>query len=294
MQRTYIEFKKQRDFGEILGDTFGFLRNEFKPFISAFFHICGPVLISFLLAIGFYTYLAGDSAVLDPFSDDPFGFANPLFVVAFFAYIFSGIVAYIFSISTTLFYIKSYIDNNGEPSTREIKTNVYKSFWGFFGLSILKGLTLFFALLLCFLPVLYAMVPMAVVFSIYVFEPRKSATEAYGDSFYLVNQDFWLALGTFIVLGIIFYILSFVFSLPAVIYGFVKIGVTAYELDPSDMSNFIDPFYVFLNVLSTFAQFIMNLILIIGGAVIYFHLNEKKNFTGTYERIGKIGENLDQ
>ena len=295
MRHSYIEFKKQRDFGEILNDTFSFLRNEFKPFMSVYFHICGPFLITFLLSIGLYTYIAGDEAVLDPFNDSPLAFSNPfLFLIVFLVYVISAIVAYIFSISTTLFFIKSYVDNKGEASLEEIKGNVYKAFWGFFGLSILKSLTLFFAILLCILPVLYAMVPMAVVFSIYVFEPRKSATDAYGDSFYLVNQDFWLALGTFIVFAIIFYILTVVFSLPAVIYGFVKMGVTASEFDPSDMSDFVDPFYVLLNVLSTFTQFILNLILIIGGAFIYFHLNEKKNFTGTYERIGKIGEKLEQ
>ena len=214
--------------------------------------------------------------------------------MAFLVYVISAIVAYIFSIATTLFFIKSYVDNRGDTSLNEIKSNVYKSFWGFFGLSILKGLTIFFALLLCFLPVLYAMVPMAVVFSIYVFEPRKSATDAYGDSFYLVNQDFWLALGSFIVFAIIFYILTLVFSMPAVIYSFVKMGVTASEFDPSNTSDFVDPFYVLLNVLSSFTQFVLNLTLIIGGAFIYFHLNEKKNFTGTYERIEKIGENHEQ
>ena len=295
MKKSYIEFKKQRDFGEILSDTFSFLRNEFKPFMSAFFHICGPFLIAFLLSIGLYTYIAGDVVLLDPFNNSTPTFSNPfLFLMAFLVYVISAIVAYIFSIATTLFFIKSYVDNRGDTSLNEIKSNVYKSFWGFFGLSILKGLTIFFALLLCFLPVLYAMVPMAVVFSIYVFEPRKSATDAYGDSFYLVNQDFWLALGSFIVFAIIFYILTLVFSMPAVIYSFVKMGVTASEFDPSNTSGFVDPFYVLLNVLSTFTQFVLNLTLIIVGAFIYFHLNEKKNFTGTYERIEKIGEKHEQ
>jgi hypothetical protein len=295
MQKLTIEFKKQRDFGEILADTFGFIRSEFKPFMSVFFNICGPFLLALLLSIGFYTYLVGDLSGFATFENDSTGFSNPFLVVmSFLAYMLSAVVAYIFSIGTTLFYIRSYIDNEGKASMEEVKNNVYRSFWSLFGLSILKGLTISFALLLCVLPVFYAMVPMAVVFSIYVFEPKKSATDAYGDSFYLVNQDFWLALGTFIVLGVIFYILSLVFSLPAIIYSFVKIGISSSEIDPSDMNSFIDPFYILLNVLSSFVQFLLNLILIIGGAFIYFHLNEKKNFTGTFERIERIGENLEE
>ncbi len=38
MNKTnYIEFKKKRELGSILGDTFAFLRTQFKPFFSAFF-----------------------------------------------------------------------------------------------------------------------------------------------------------------------------------------------------------------------------------------------------------------
>lgn len=294
MEKTYIEFKKQRDFGQILGDSFNFLRAEFKPFMTVFFNICGPFLFALLLSIAFYTYIAGDMAVFDPFNNEPFFFSNPLlFFTAFFFYVLTGVMAYIFTVGTTLFYIRSYIDNKGIASSEEVKMNVYKSFWSLLGISILKGLTVFFAALLCFFPVLYVMVPMAVVFSIYVFQPRKSVTDAYSDSFYLVNSDFWLAFGSFLVLGIIYYIISMVFSLPAIIYSFVKIGISANEIDPSNMDDLVDPFYIFLNVLSSFIQFVLNIVLIIGGALIYFHLNEKKNFTGTYERIDKIGENLN-
>jgi len=46
-------------------------------------------------------------------------------------------------------------------------------------------------------------------------------------------------------------------------------------------------------VIGTVAQFLLNLIGIIAGAFIYFNLNEKKNFTGTYERIANLGEIRD-
>jgi hypothetical protein len=44
MNSNYIEFKKQRELGEILSDTFAFFRNEFKPFFTTFFEIVGPFL----------------------------------------------------------------------------------------------------------------------------------------------------------------------------------------------------------------------------------------------------------
>lgn len=291
MIKQFIEFKKERDFGLILGDTFTFLRNEFKPFIKILFSIAGPALIVLIIALAFYTYTAGDLAgfnILEP----SFNMVSPvLFLLAFAFYLVAAIVSYVLSVSITLNYIKSYIDNKGSVNFKEVKTNTYNTFWSFLGLSILKGLTVFFAIMLCVLPVLYVMVPMAIVFSIFVFQPKITAGGAYSESFSLVNQDFWTAFGSFLVFVIIYYVLSMAFSLPTALYSIVKSGVSSGMFDAESMQNFTDPIYVLLNVLASFVQFFLNIILIVGGAFIYFHLNEKKNFTGTYEQISSIGEN---
>lgn len=293
MTNQYIEFKKERDFGLILGDTFAFLRNEFKPLLKILFSIAGPAIIVLILALAFYTYTAGDLAGFN-FLQPSFNMVSPLmFLLAFACYMIAAIVAYVLSVSVTLNYIKSYIENNGSVDFNEIKADTKTTFWSFLGLAILKGITIILAIVLCFLPVLYAMVPMAIVFSIFVFQSRKSPTEAYSESFSLVNEDFWTAFGSFIVFVIIYYVLSMVFSLPTAIYSIVKNGISSGIMDAESMQNFTDPIYVLLNVLASFVQFFLNIILIIGGAFIYFHLNEKKNFTGTYERIGSIGENKE-
>ena len=273
MNRPYIEFRKQRDFSSILSDTFGFIRNEFKPFMKAIFNIAGPAILVFMLSLTAYNYVAGDMFNFSSFGEPSFNSGN-IFVVliAVLSYLISGVAAYILSVSSALYYIKSYVDNKGETNLTEIKKNVYKSFWSFLGMSFLKGITLIIATMLCFLPVLYAMVPMAVLFSIYVFETRSSATDAYSKSFNLVNVDFWTAFGSFIVLGIIYYLLGLIFSVPTIIYTLLSSG----EIDPADISSFsADPIIIFLNVLNTFFQFLLNIILVVGGAVIYFHLHEK-------------------
>lgn len=292
MNRRYIEFRKNSDFSSILTDTFGFIRNEFKSFMQAIFNIAGPAILVFMLSLAVYNYVAGDIFDLNAYGDTTFDGGNVLITLfALLLYLISAISAYILTGSTVLFYIKSYVENKGATNVTEIKRNVYRTFWSFFGLSFLKGLTILIATMLCVLPVLYAMVPMAIVFSIYVFESRRSTTDAYGHSFSLVNADFWTAFGSFIVLGIIYYILSFVLALPSAIYTMVGTGIFSGEVDPSNINDFYqDPILIFLNVLNTFFQFILNIILIVGGAAIYFHLHEKTNFTGTYERISEIGK----
>ena len=292
MNKSYIEFRKERDFSDILSDTFGFIRNEFKPLLKALFNIAGPAILIFLLSLAAYNYVAGDMFNFAALEEPSFNSGNLLVIIIIgIFYLISAIAAYIFSASSVLFYIKSYIDNKGETDLGEIKKNVHSTFWSFFGMSFLKGITIMFALILCILPALYAMVPMAVVFSIFVFETRRSASDAYSKSFTLVNVDFWTAFGSFLVLGIIFYILGMVFSIPSIIYALISTGLFSGEIDPANINSFsADPVLIFLNVLNYFFQFLLNIILVVGGAVIYFHLHEKSTFTGTYDRISEIGK----
>lgn len=295
MNKPYIEFRKQRDFSAILSDTFGFIRNEFKPFIKTIFNIAGPAIVIFMLSLAAYNYVAGDLFNFARFDEPSINSTSVVVtIIAVLFYLISAIVAYVLTASTVLFYIKSYVDHKGIVDPIEIKKNVYQSFWSFFGLSFLKGITLIIATMLCVLPVLYAMVPMAIVFSIYVFEPRRSTSDAFTQSFTLANADFWTAFGAFIVLGIIYYILGLVFSIPSIIYALVSTGIFSGEIDPANINSFsADPIVIVLNVLNTFFQFLLNIILIVAGAVIYFHLHEKTNFTGTYDRISEIGKTED-
>jgi len=291
MNRPYIEFKKRRDFGLLLSDTFGFLRNEFKPFLKTILTISGPSLVLFIVAMTFYTYTVGDIFNFDIYGGNDVDLSNSLMIIASaFLYLISVILTLIFVSSSALHYIKSYVENSGDVVFEDVKRNVSKTFWGYLGLGILKYITLFFALILCFFPVLYAMVPMFIVFSIYVFENRRGATDAYSYSFYLINEDFWLALGSIIVLFILMYVLSLVFSIPSVIYTYAKMGIFSGEIDPESLNSLVDPVYILLNVLSTLFSILLNLISIIASALLYFHLNEKRNFTGTYERITNIGK----
>ncbi len=292
MLKPFIEFRKQRDFSAILTDTFGFIRNEFKPLIKTILNIAGPAVLIFIFTLAAYNYVAGDIFDFSNFNKPAFNSENlGVVIIALIAYVLSAIAAYILFVSTVLFYVKSYVDGNGKIDELEIKSNVYKSFWSFFGMSFLKGVTLGFAFVLCFLPVLYVMIPMAIVFSIYVFEARTSSSEAFSKSFTLANKDFWTAFGAFLVLGIIYYALGLVFSIPTILYSIIGSGVFSGEIDPADLSSFsADPVVILLNVLNTVFQFLLNLILVIGGAIIYFHLNEKTNFTGTYNRINEIGK----
>ena len=229
MNKEYIEFRKQSDFSGILTDTFGFIRNEFKPLMKTIFNVAGPAILIFMLSLAAYNYIAGDIFDFDSFGDLSYN-SGSIFatVIAAICYFISSIAAYILTTSAVLYYIKSYIDHKGETDLADIKRNAYKNFWSFFGLSFLQGLTIIISLMLCVLPFFYAMVPMAVVFSIFVFETKRSTTDAYSQAFTLVNEDFWTAFGAIIVIGIIYFVGGNVFTFVASLYTMVGTGIFAY------------------------------------------------------------------
>ena len=289
----YIEFKKKRELGDILSDTFAFLRTQFKPFFTVFLKIVGPYLLVMLISAGLYMYFAGDSfnSILMSGQGSDFGVENftVIFVVGFL-YILSLLIVYVMSQSTTLHYIKSYANGDGQINFEEIRSDVYKKFGSFLGLGILVAISILVGLMFCLVPGIYLWVPLTLAFSILVFN-NKGATDAYGSTFALVKDEWWITFATMFVIGIIVGIANYAFAIPAQIYQFAQMGILSGEADAESMGTiFQDPIFLFLNIISTLAQFLLNLISVIAAAFIYFNLNERKNFTGTYERIQGLGE----
>ncbi len=293
MKSNYIEFKKQRELGEILSDTFAFFRNEFKPFFNTFFKIVGPFLAVMVVSMVLYLYFAGNTFNL-LLLDSTMDVAN-LTTIAFvgLVYILSIVAVYTMSQSTVLHYIKSYSNGKGSTDFETIRKEVYDTFWSFIGLGIMVGLSWLIGFMLCIIPGIYLYVPLSLAFCILVFN-RMNASDAYSYSFNLVKDEWWMTFATIFVIGIIIGIATYFFAIPTAIYQWIKMGIFSGEVDAEGMMDiFKDPIYILLNVIGTVAQFLLNLIGIIAGAFIYFNLNEKKNFTGTYERIENLGEIRD-
>lgn len=286
---NYIEFKKQRELGDILTDTFAFVRTQFKPFISTFFKIVGPYLVVTLISSALYLYFIGD--LFNLFQEFDMSVTQIfIFLLVIFIYITSLITVYTMSQSMVLHYIKSYTENGGVIVYEEIKRNVYDSFWRFIGLGFMVGFSVLIGAMCCYLPGIYLFVPLSLSFSIMVFS-KKTVSESYNYSFKLIKDEWWITFATILVMGIIVGIAGFAFSIPTIIYQQIDMGIFSGEVDPANvMDSFIDPVYILFNIIGTTAQLLLNILSIVAGAFIYFNLNEKKNFTGTYERIQNLGE----
>lgn len=290
--KQFIQFKKQRELGEMISDVFAFLRNEYKPFFTLILQITLPYLILFFVGLGFMLYSFGDlTSVLEgasTFDTEEMGFLT--LGISILVLVIAGIMVYALAYSATLHYVKSYTENNGTINTSQVKTEVKNTFWSFIGLSILKGLALFVGFMLCFLPGVYLVVPMAVVFCIMIFE-NKSVMDAFSDSFKFVKDEWWMSFLTLFVVTLLIGVIIFVLNLPATIYTYIKMGIFSGEFNPeaNPLAVYKDPIYIILNLVSYAFKFFLNFITIIVTIFIYYNINEKKNHTGTFEQIDSLG-----
>lgn len=290
--KPYIEFKAQRDLGQIITDTFNFIRNEFKPFFGLILQVVLPYLLVMFAALAFYFYSVGDLTNLIT-NDTLFKGETQTLIVLFstvLVLIVTGIIAYVLAHSTALYYIKSYVENGGIINTDEVKDNVKNSFWNFVGLGILVGLTVGIGFALCVLPGIYLLVPLSLSFSLMVFK-NQSVSDAFSNSFSFIKNEWWISFLTILVVGIIVGVIGSIFSVPAMIYNLIKMGVFSGEIDPTAQSAmFQDPVYIILNLLSYALKYFLNFISIISIVFIYFNINENKNFSGTFDRIDSLGK----
>ena len=119
-----IQFKKQRDLGEILTDTFKFIRINWKPLFGLILKNTGPALLIVLLAFIYYTQSTimsiGDlSSIYGPAEMFTGGVIISLLVL-----LFAAISFYSLLYGTILYYIKSYVKNEGVVNREEVNSGV--------------------------------------------------------------------------------------------------------------------------------------------------------------------------
>ncbi|NJW52820.1 hypothetical protein [Salinimicrobium oceani] len=287
MSTPPIEFRRQRELGDIITDTFKFLRQNFKPLFKTIFKITGPVFVILLFAIGYYSYLGMDF-LENPLFSDTAEIEIEVYLISIFILLCSMLAFYVLLYNTVLHYIKSYINNAGVVSNSEVAKGVKRDFAPMLGILLLAGLISGFGLMLCVLPGIYLWVPMALTPAILIFG-RSSVMDSIGYAFDLIKNNWWSTFFTLFVMTLLVYIISMIFQFPLMIYYFIKTLTMAREGSVANPAELIDWVYVFFNVLSSLFQYLLTAVVIIATAFIYYSLDERKNATGSYDRISNLG-----
>ncbi len=284
MSQEYIQVKKQRELGEILSITFKFLRENYKALGKVLIKIAGPAFILLLAAVSYYSW----STVGLSFFSSTNGSSD--FIISLAILIFAYLL-YITSMTGTIFHaIFSYSRNKGEIISSEVVSGMKQDFGKLLLLIFLSWVIVFGGLVLFFIPGIYFLVPISLSTAILVFR-RESVSGSLSECFALVKDNWWMTFASLLVIGLIVYVIGLVFQLPAIFYFVIKAITTAQQGSAANPREMFGTGYIVISVISSLIQYIVYSITPIGIAFIYFHLNEKKNFTGTYETIENLGNN---
>lgn len=279
-----LEFKKQREFGEIISDTFLFIKQNFKPLLKVFFYLCGFFLLASIL-----------SAVVNLVSTADLAPGNPKAPLQAFSKIFSWsylvvILLYFVTSSaitvTILSYIAIYIEKgNVPPSPEEVWTYFKYYFLRATGSSIPVTLLLGIAFVCCLLPGFYVFPALSLFYAVMIFE-NGSFAYSFGRAFKLANKDWWATAGAMIIIWIITYAAFLIPSLPTMILGMIS----AFSQGPKGIG-------MTLLIISSVIQnlsYIFFIIPLIAVSLCYFNLAERTDSGGLLARIDKLGEQSNQ
>jgi hypothetical protein len=287
-----IELLKTRDFGEIITDSFIFIRENLKPLLKNFFIFCG-----FFLLASICTAIIQQTKMLNVINDNnfpnsaanPFGTANPFrfFGIEYFL----TLVFELLNFTAMHVVIYSYLvifkeKGNLTPTTEEL--------WGYFKYYYLKilgsGLLIFFLLVfgfvLCIIPGVYLYPILALVFPIMIFE-NTSFGYAFNRSFRLIKDNWWITFGTLLVVGIIVYFAVMIIVLPLTI-----INISSVLFHPGKGVHLSGAVTIITSILQHLCE-VFYIIPLVAVSLIYFNLTEKIENTGLMGRIGKLGDLKD-
>lgn len=279
-----IKFKKQREIGDVITDTFKFIRENYKLLLSYIFKTTGPFFLILVIAVGYYTYSVAGNTLASPLEG---GIGN--FIVSFTVLMGALLLFYSALYGTILHYIKSYISNGGNVPEAEVKAGVQKDFFKLLLLSFLSGILIIAGFIMFVIPGIFLLVPLSMAGAVLVFKDY-SVSESISYCFTLVKDHWWITFITLFVIAILVYIIGLVFQVPLIIYTVIKTLTAVQEGSLANPELFRDWIFISLQIISSVIQYLLSIITIIAIAFIYFNLNEHKHLTGTYETIEKLGE----
>lgn len=293
MTNAPINFKQERDFGDLFNATFGFISQEFKKLATAILYFVVPFLLLSAISIVLYSVKAQEmmQTVSQGDKPDPFAiFAVIGSIMGYVAFLMvMSIIATTMLLSTVYCYIKLYIQQGSDGfSINDVWIEVTKIFWSVLGALIVTGLVIFIGSMLCLLPGIYLGVALSIVFCIMIFE-EKGYSAAFSRSIKLINTNWWGTFGVLIVVTIIIYIIAILFSIPGMILGFKSMfmNIKAGQMPMTDLPI---SYYVISAITSLLTQ-VLTVIPIVITAFIYYSTVEKIEKPSLMDKIGQIRNN---
>ena len=282
-----IELAKPRDFGEIINDTFTFVKQNFKPLLKYFFIFSGFFLVasaatSVLNQVNMYR--AVNNFNPNSFDNDsPFSRAFAVFTPVYFLNMLFLVLTYVSITVMVLSYMAIYKQNrNIVPSTEEMWGYIKYYFLKVLGSSIVLSIIVVLGCVFCLIPGIYLYPIMALVLPIMVIE-NSSFNYAFNQSFRLIKDNWWVTFGVLVVIFIVLYVASMVVLIPA---SLLTMGSLFFHFTKGTS---VSVTAAIITALLQTVVHVFHILSIVAACMCYFSLTENKEGTGLMERISQFG-----
>lgn len=305
-----INFQKQRELGQIIGDTFKFLRKNVKPLFKVLLRTSLAPFILLLAASAWYAYSSVDFSPFTVAQSNFDSFNIGSFVVSLIAMLATVVIYTAVLYGSISEYIKAYVFQNGPPQIEVVLTSFKKKMGSYIGLGFAQVFVVFVAGILCMLPGfilvnisgflggvliflgIFPLIYLGVRWS-FIFQTMAHSDMSITSSFYesgrLIKDFWWVTFATVIVQGLLIYLISITFQIPLVIYAMAKGIIMAQEGSLSDPSQIMDWGFIAFQTLANAASYILYIVMAVTYNLIFFNLYERKTQSGSLAEIDTIG-----
>ena len=291
MSNAPVQFRRVRDLGQIISDTFYFLKDQGKPLYTALVIYClGPGLVAgFFMGKGTGSMQAW-SMNMDGQSDMT-SFVSDIggsIVTMLLGYVLL-IVVMILLTAITYEYIRAYhLGEHVGITSGDLWRRATAQLGNYFVANFLYGLVVVIGAVLCVAPGIYFWVAMGLVSTVVAIE-RTDGTAALSRSMTLVKDHWWETFGLLLIVTIISSMITGVVTVPFMIASmFVGINSAREVMDSGGTPNFPGWYSTFMAVGTSLQYAVTILTLPITAVAItlkYFTLVEEKENPGLQQQV---------
>ena len=273
-----IQFRKKRELGDILSDSFEFIKQEYKPISSLILTYVLPFLILYGIVQVYFQMKV--MATID-FTDPETIMANigPFYTNLFLFSLF-GVFVQSLLIGTFYSYIEIYVKKGkGNFDLSDIKPLLFSNSLLALIASVVVFIISMAGAVMCIVPGIYFANTFSIVVMIIIFE-KKGLGNAMSRSWSLVNTQWWNTLLLAIIGIVLIWAVSFLLTIPAMLAG-----VTTTVIGIKETGTFDFPaWYLVLTGISSVISSLLWILPSTFFAMQYFNLDERTKPENQYQQ----------
>lgn len=273
MEQKEIKFRKTRELGVIISDSFEFLKQEAKPISRMLLIYILPFVVLYAAGqvhmqrnVFSKINLTDQEALMENIG--PF-YLN-LFMLMFFGLFIQSLLA-----GTFYSYIEAYVKKGkGNFEFSDISDKFFANSLLAMGASLVFTIIMFFGIMMCILPGIYFANTFSLLLFIFIFE-KKGLGDALSRSWKLVNSQWWNTFIINLLAMVMIWAASMLMSIPALIMGVSGNIFSGGELNPTEYPDW----YWFVQGISAAVGTLLLIVPFTFQAFQYFNLDERENPT---------------